>query len=124
MPLDVQPDIASYTWSSHIIEERLQAGSQVCYITICALLRRDSTRYVDGKHMRDLGALNRELSNVLLITASDDINTLQPENVIQVLAHRLWQYSMQLPGSCDLCLAALSSACLLPLLSLICSLQT
>ena len=34
--------------------------------------------------MRDLGALNRDLSNVLLITASDTINTLQPDNVIQV----------------------------------------
>ena len=48
------------------------------------LLCRDSTRYTDGKHLRDLEALNRDIKDVLYVTASEDPSTLQPDNAIQV----------------------------------------
>jgi import inner membrane translocase subunit TIM50 len=47
-------------------------------------LYRDSTRYVNGKHVRDLSMLNRDLKQVLLITASPDAYALQPENAIKL----------------------------------------
>lgn len=47
-------------------------------------LYRDSTRYVDGKHVRDLSKLNRDLKQVLMITADEDAYSLQPENAIKV----------------------------------------
>ncbi len=45
---------------------------------------RDSTQYKEGKHVRDLSKLNRDLSNVLLITADPDAYYLQPDNAIKV----------------------------------------
>lgn len=47
-------------------------------------LYRDSTRYVDGKHVRDLSKLNRNLEQVLLITADAEAYSLQPENAIKL----------------------------------------
>jgi len=47
-------------------------------------LYRDSTNYVDGKHVRDLSKLNRDLRQVLLITADEDAWSLQPENAIKL----------------------------------------
>ena len=47
-------------------------------------LYRDSTQYVHGKHVRDLSKLNRDLKQVLLITADTDAYALQPENAIKV----------------------------------------
>ena len=47
-------------------------------------MHRDSTRYTDGKHLRDLEALNRDIKDVLYITASEDPSTLQPDNAVQV----------------------------------------
>ncbi|KAG7670085.1 hypothetical protein Ndes2526B_g06470 [Nannochloris sp. 'desiccata'] len=47
-------------------------------------LYRDSTRYVNGKHVRDLSKLNRDLKQVLLITADPDAFALQPENAVKL----------------------------------------
>lgn len=47
-------------------------------------LYRDSTRYVNGKHVRDLSKLNRDLKQVLLITADPDAYSLQPENAVKL----------------------------------------
>ena len=47
-------------------------------------LYRDSTQYVNGKHVRDLSKLNRDLGKVLFITADKDAYALQPENAIKV----------------------------------------
>ena len=47
-------------------------------------LYRDSTNYVNGKHVRDLSKLNRNLNQVLLITADEDAWSLQPENAIKL----------------------------------------
>jgi len=52
-------------------------------------LYRDSTRYINGKHVRDLAKLNRDLGQVLLITADADAYDLQPENAIKVSAYVL-----------------------------------
>lgn len=47
-------------------------------------LYKDSTRYVNGRHVRDLSKLNRELGQVLLLTANEDAYQLQPENAVKV----------------------------------------
>ena len=47
-------------------------------------LYRDSTQYVNGKHVRDLSKLNRDLRQVLLITADQDAYSLQPENAVKL----------------------------------------
>jgi import inner membrane translocase subunit TIM50 len=47
-------------------------------------LYRDSTRYVDGRHVRDLSKLNRDLNQVLLVTADTDAYALQPDNAIKL----------------------------------------
>lgn len=47
-------------------------------------LYRDSTQYVGGKHVRDLSKLNRDMRQVLFITADPDAFALQPENAIKV----------------------------------------
>jgi import inner membrane translocase subunit TIM50 len=47
-------------------------------------LYRDSTQYVNGKHVRDLSKLNRGLEQVLLVTADPDAYALQPDNAIKV----------------------------------------
>ena len=47
-------------------------------------LYRDSTLYKDGKHVRDLSKLNRDLGKVLLVACEPDAYHLQPENAIKV----------------------------------------
>lgn len=47
-------------------------------------LYRDSTQYIYGKHMRDLSKLNRDPKQIMLITASEDTTSLQPENTVKV----------------------------------------
>lgn len=47
-------------------------------------LYKDSTRYVNGRHVRDLSKLNRELGQVLLLTANEDAYQLQPDNAVKV----------------------------------------
>ena len=61
------------------IMERLDPQRLVQY-----RLYRDSTRYVNGTHVRDLSKLNRDLHQVLLITADPDAYALQPENAIKL----------------------------------------
>lgn len=64
----------------------------MCQATICSRqgarwggrLYRDSTLYQDGKHLRDLGKLNRDLSKVLLITSDADAYSLHPDNCVKV----------------------------------------
>lgn len=47
-------------------------------------LYRDSTLWKNGKHLRDLGKLNRDLNNVLLVTADTGAAELNPDNCIKV----------------------------------------
>lgn len=47
-------------------------------------LYRDSTQYVDGRHVRDLSKLNRDLKQVLLITSDPQAYALQPDNAIKL----------------------------------------
>ena len=47
-------------------------------------LYRDSTQYVNGRHMRDLSKLNRDPAKVLLVTADPETASLQPENAVVV----------------------------------------
>ncbi|KAK1293707.1 Mitochondrial import inner membrane translocase subunit TIM50 [Acorus calamus] len=46
-------------------------------------LARTATRYLDGKHYRDLSKLNRDPSRIIYITAHPD-STLQPENSVVI----------------------------------------
>lgn len=61
------------------ILERLDPGRLIQY-----RLTRDATRYIDGKHMRDLSKLNRDLSKVLILTTDPDTTSLQKENTVVV----------------------------------------
>ncbi|KAF8984689.1 mitochondrial inner membrane protein required for protein import, partial [Entomortierella lignicola] len=45
-------------------------------------LFRESTRYIDGKHVKDLSHLNRDLSKVIIMDSNPDAYSLQPENAI------------------------------------------
>ena len=45
---------------------------------------RDSTRYINGRHVRDLSMLNRDLNKVLLVTTDPHAAALQPENAVLV----------------------------------------
>ncbi|KAL3503610.1 hypothetical protein ACH5RR_038059 [Cinchona calisaya] len=47
-------------------------------------LDRVSTRYIKGKHYRDLSALNRDPSRILYVSAHAAETTLQPENSVQI----------------------------------------
>ncbi|CAG8484763.1 14265_t:CDS:10 [Funneliformis mosseae] len=47
-------------------------------------LYRESTRYVDGKIVKDLSKLNRDLSKVIIMDSNPDAYSLQPENAIAV----------------------------------------
>ena len=53
-------------------------------VQTCCRLYRDSTLYKDGKHVRDLSKLNRDLGKVLLVACDPDAYHLQPENTIKV----------------------------------------
>ncbi|KAK9832921.1 hypothetical protein WJX74_001815 [Apatococcus lobatus] len=54
-------------------------------------LYKDSTRYVNGRHVRDLSKLNRELGQVLLLTANEDAYQLQPDNAVKIKPWKLEQ---------------------------------
>ncbi|RUS85071.1 hypothetical protein EGW08_007165 [Elysia chlorotica] len=43
-------------------------------------LYRDATRYMEGKHVKDLSCLNREMSRVIMLDCSKDATSLQPRN--------------------------------------------
>ncbi|KAI9483434.1 MAG: HAD-like domain-containing protein [Benjaminiella poitrasii] len=45
-------------------------------------LYREATRYVDGKYVKDLSHLNRDLSKVIIMDSNPDSFVLQPENGI------------------------------------------
>ncbi|KAM0736333.1 Mitochondrial import inner membrane translocase subunit TIM50-C [Formica fusca] len=47
-------------------------------------LVRDATRFVDGHHVKDLGALNRDLSKVIVIDWNDKSVKLHPENAFKL----------------------------------------
>ncbi|KAG0222680.1 mitochondrial inner membrane protein required for protein import [Actinomortierella wolfii] len=47
-------------------------------------LYRESTRYIDGKHVKDLSHLNRDLSKVIIMDSNPDSYSLQPENAIEM----------------------------------------
>eukprot|EP00210_Caulerpa_lentillifera_P009275 g8840.t1 len=51
-------------------------------------LYRPDTNYVNGKHVRDLSKLGRDLSQVLMISAKADAWALQPDNTIKLLPWR------------------------------------
>ncbi|CAL8462668.1 g2201 [Coccomyxa elongata] len=52
-------------------------------------LYRDSTQYVNGKHVRNLNYLNRDLEKVLLITANADAYELHPDNAVKLKPWKL-----------------------------------
>ena len=45
-------------------------------------LFRESTRYIDGKHVKDLSNLNRDLNKVIIMDSNPNAYALQPENAI------------------------------------------
>ncbi|RKP10832.1 HAD-like domain-containing protein, partial [Thamnocephalis sphaerospora] len=45
---------------------------------------RDATRYFEGKHVKDLSHLNRDLSQVIIMDSNPDAYGLQPDNAIAV----------------------------------------
>ncbi|CAL8072761.1 unnamed protein product [Calicophoron daubneyi] len=47
-------------------------------------LFREATRYRNGKHIKDLSCLNRDLSRVILVDWDPDAATLQPRNALIV----------------------------------------
>ncbi|KAF3620412.1 Mitochondrial import inner membrane translocase subunit TIM50 [Capsicum annuum] len=47
-------------------------------------LSRGATKYVGGKHYRDLSALNRDPSRIIYISGNALENSLQPENCVQI----------------------------------------
>ncbi len=47
-------------------------------------LYRGETYYKDGKHLRDLSKLNRDLSKVVMVTTDPDVVSLQSENGVIV----------------------------------------
>ncbi|KAI7883626.1 NIF-domain-containing protein [Lichtheimia hyalospora FSU 10163] len=47
-------------------------------------LYREATRYVDGKYVKDLSHLNRDLSKVIIMDSNPDSFSLQPENGIKL----------------------------------------
>lgn len=55
-------------------------------------LYRQETQYHNGKHVRDLSKLNRDLRQVLFISANPDAYAFQPENALKV---KPWDHSTQ-----------------------------
>ena len=61
-------------------------------------LYKNSTHYIDGKHVRDLSKLNRDPGRVLLLSCNPDAYSLQPENTIKVCAHACIIWSLRMTG--------------------------
>uniref|UniRef100_A0A0A9G480 Mitochondrial import inner membrane translocase subunit TIM50 n=1 Tax=Arundo donax TaxID=35708 RepID=A0A0A9G480_ARUDO len=59
-------------------------------------LSRPATKYVDGKHFRDLSKLNRNPAQVIYISAHCDETCLQPENCVQIKPWKLENNDTQL----------------------------
>ncbi|CAM9158188.1 unnamed protein product, partial [Pylaiella littoralis] len=57
--------------------------------TISQRVYRDGTRYIDGKYVKDLSALNRPLNQTVIIDDNADCISMQPENAIKVKAFSL-----------------------------------
>lgn len=51
-------------------------------------LFREATRYKNGKHIKDLSCLNRDLSRVILIDWDSGAASLQPRNALII---KRWQ---------------------------------
>jgi import inner membrane translocase subunit TIM50 len=49
-------------------------------------LYRQDTQYVEGKHVRDLSKLNRDMGSVLFLSANPSAWSFQPENTIKLKA--------------------------------------
>ncbi|ONK61465.1 uncharacterized protein A4U43_C08F30200 [Asparagus officinalis] len=52
-------------------------------------LARNATRYLDGKHYRDLSKLNRDPSRILYVSGHATESSLQPENCVPVKPWKL-----------------------------------
>ncbi|KXZ55917.1 hypothetical protein GPECTOR_2g1468 [Gonium pectorale] len=62
-------------------------------------LYRTDTQYKDGRHVRDLSKLNRDLSHVLMISAKPEAWEFQPENTLKL---RPWKGDAGDTGLIDL----------------------
>ena len=47
-------------------------------------LFRDATRYIEGRHKKDLGALNRDLRKVILVDYDEDSTTGHRDNALVI----------------------------------------
>ncbi|KAJ9532671.1 hypothetical protein QJQ45_010771 [Haematococcus lacustris] len=59
-------------------------GAAVTYLAIQYRLYRPETQYHNGKHVRDLSKLNRDLSQVLMLSANPGAWEFQPENTVKL----------------------------------------
>ncbi|CAM8898626.1 unnamed protein product [Rhodiola kirilowii] len=66
------------------IIERLDQKGSIRY-----KLSRDSTKYQNGKHYRDLSKLNRDPSRILYVSGHALESSLQPENCVQIKPWKL-----------------------------------
>ncbi|KAG2445863.1 hypothetical protein HXX76_000467 [Chlamydomonas incerta] len=53
-------------------------------VAVMHRLYRTDTQYLDGKHVRDLSKINRDLSHVLMISAKPEAWALQPSNTLKL----------------------------------------
>lgn len=74
------------------ILDRIDSHKHIMY-----RLYRNSTYYVDGKHVRDLSRLNRDLSKVLFISSDPDAYVMQPENTVKLPPWKLDPQDTTLP---------------------------
>lgn len=72
--------IFSSTYMVH--SEKIVAKLDPYRSSISHALYREATRYRDGKIIKDLSAMNRDIGKVILIDCSPDAYSLQPENAI------------------------------------------
>ncbi|GFR46912.1 hypothetical protein Agub_g8559 [Astrephomene gubernaculifera] len=62
-------------------------------------LYRTDTQYKDGKHVRDLSKLNRDLTHVLMVSSKPEAWEFQPENALKL---KPWKGEPQDTGLIDL----------------------
>lgn len=72
--------IFSSTYMVH--SEKIVAKLDPYRSSISHALYREATRYKDGKIIKDLSTMNRDLGKVVLIDANPDAYDMQPENAI------------------------------------------